>query len=104
MSTLSAENIVEICLSEPYAVVLERYGLSFPTYLAVRRDRRFPPRNNFHRRNMDVRQRIVNDVRVHPERTYRDVANALSLPLTCVWKIFTDYMLHDAAMRVRVSK
>jgi hypothetical protein len=87
---MSTIEVVEICLSEPYPVVLEQLGLSFGTYLAVRKEKKFPPRNNFARRNMKVRQQVVEAVHNHPELTYSEVAKQMMLPLQLVWKIFTD--------------
>lgn len=101
---VSTMQIVENCLSESYPMVLEQWGLSFTTYLAVRRQRKFPPRNNLIRRNMEVRRRVLEAVHRHPEWNYRDVAAELTLSLPCVWKIFTDYMLHDENIRLRISK
>jgi len=101
---MSTIEVVETCLNEPYPVVLEQLGLSFTAYLAIRRERKFPPRNNFARRNMKVRQQILEMVHRYPELSYREVALKMMLPLSVVWKVFTDYMLHDEEMRRRISK
>jgi len=101
---MSTIEVVETCLNEPYPVVLEQLGLSFTAYRAIRRERKFPPRNNFARRNMKLRQQVLEMVCRHPELSYSEVAKQMTLPLSLVWKVFTDYMLHDEEIRLRISK
>lgn len=101
---MSTIEVVETCLNEPYPVVLEQLGLSFTAYRAVRRERKFPPRNNYARRNMKLRQQVLEIVCRNPEFSYSDVAKLLALPLSVVWKVYTDYMLHDEEVRKRISK
>lgn len=101
---MSASSIVQVCLSSSYPQALEQCGISYTTYLAVRRDHRFPPRNNLARRNMKLRQDVLDTARRHPDYTYREVAAALMISLPRVWKIFTDYMLHDEEVRRRIAR
>ena len=101
---MSANRVIEACLSQPYPAALEEFGLSYTAYCAVRRQRRFPPRNNFKNRNMKMRQDIMDAVRLHPEWTYSQVAISLALPVPAVWKVFTEYLLHDAGIRKLISR
>ncbi len=99
-----ASRIVSLCVAEPYPVVLTQLGISYSTYLAVRRENRFPPRNNLARRNMALRESVFAVVREHPAWTYRHVALTLRVSLSRVWKVYADYMLHDPDVRVLVSR
>lgn len=101
---MSTNSVVTICLTKSYPVALEECGISYTTYLAVRRERRFPPRNNLARRNMKLRKQILDTVRRHPQFSYRDVAEELTISLPRVWKIFTDYMLHNEEVRLRIAR
>ena len=101
---MSTSTILELCLTHPYPVVLEKCGISYTTYLAARREHRYPPRNNNARRNMTFRQQVFDIVRRHPEYSYRDVAEKLLVPLPRVWKVFTDYMFHDDDVRYRIAQ
>ncbi len=101
---MSTNTILQLCLSQPYPVVLEKCGISYSWYLATRREHRYPPRNNNTRRDMTFRQQVLDIVRRHPDYSYRDVAKKMVVPLPRVWKVFTDYMFHDDEVRYRVSK
>jgi hypothetical protein len=97
-------NVVALCLSEPYPTALSILGISYTTYLAVRRENRFPPRNNLARRNMELRTSVFALVRENPTWTYRRVAVALGVSLPRVWKVFAEYMLHDSNVRALVCR
>ena len=101
---MEISTVLHVCLTEAYPTALEKCGISYSLYLAIRRERRIPTHSNLARRNMKFRQDVLKVVREHPHYAYREVAAALNVSMSRVWKVFTDYMLHDETVRMRIAR